>query len=135
LDLLPEEIGELDSLKELNLSFNNLKHLPASIGQLHQLEFLDVQYNYLEELPASIGDLHSLHFLIIGKNALPAIPIEIANLQSLLELDVAYSGAALRLPESLCNTRSLETMYADHSAIIPNCLLTKSSSRFRLIIR
>ncbi|KAH0713434.1 hypothetical protein KY289_009393 [Solanum tuberosum] len=49
---LPEDVGCLHSLKELNLSGNNFEHLPRSIAQLGSLQTLDLSHcNRLTQLP------------------------------------------------------------------------------------
>ena len=57
---VPAEIGQLTSLRVLNLSDNQLTSLPAEIGQLTSLEVLDLDDNQLTSLPAEIGQLTSL---------------------------------------------------------------------------
>jgi len=57
---LPESIGNITSLKALNLSFNKLEILPESIGDLTSLKELDLNYNKLTNLPASISNSTSL---------------------------------------------------------------------------
>ncbi|XP_016509073.1 TMV resistance protein N [Nicotiana tabacum] len=59
---LPEDIGSLSSLKELNLHGNNFEHLPRSIAQLGALRSLDLSYcqrlTRLPELPPKLNILH-----------------------------------------------------------------------------
>ncbi|MFX0139847.1 MAG: leucine-rich repeat domain-containing protein, partial [Candidatus Hodarchaeota archaeon] len=54
---LPESIGNLSSLKELDLRDNKLTTLPESIGNLSSLKELDLRDNKLTTLPESIGNL------------------------------------------------------------------------------
>ncbi|XP_075080777.1 TMV resistance protein N-like [Nicotiana tabacum] len=59
---LPEDIGSLSSLKELNLHGNNFENLPRSIAQLGALRSLDLSYcqrlTQLPELPPELNILH-----------------------------------------------------------------------------
>jgi len=57
---LPENIGNLTSLKVLDLVRNQLTSLPESIGDLTSLRVLDLSRNKLISLPESIGNLVSL---------------------------------------------------------------------------
>ena len=57
---VPAEIGQLTSLRQLNLDGNQLTSLPAEIGQLTSLTRLDLHGNQLTSLPAEIGQLTSL---------------------------------------------------------------------------
>lgn len=51
LSALPNDIGGLKNLMELNASCNEISHLPRSLGQLKYLRALDLRKNLLEELP------------------------------------------------------------------------------------
>ncbi|KAM3337617.1 hypothetical protein P3S68_031942 [Capsicum galapagoense] len=68
---LPEELGSLLFLDELNLSGSNISCLPKSIKQLLQLQRLDVQFcqnlNELpgEQLPPNLTDLYLDYHLFL----------------------------------------------------------------------
>jgi leucine-rich repeat protein SHOC2 len=83
LTSLPAEIGQLTSLRKLNLSGNQLTSLPAEIGQLTLLEVLDLRRNELTSLPTEIGQLTSLESLYLSDNKLTSLPAEIGQLTSL----------------------------------------------------
>ena len=55
LNHLPESIGQLIQLRELQLDGNQLSYLPKSIGQLVNLQELHLDGNQLLSLPESIG--------------------------------------------------------------------------------
>ncbi|KAK4582394.1 hypothetical protein RGQ29_025535 [Quercus rubra] len=70
---IPEEIGELKSLRLLNFSHNALTgHIPPSLGNLTQLESLDLSSNNLTgEIPVQLADgLTFLSFLNLSFNQL-----------------------------------------------------------------
>lgn len=69
---LPNEIVHLSGLTILNVSRNNLKQLPEGIGQLQQLSNLDISFNKsLQKLPKSLGYAQQLTCLNIdGLNLL-----------------------------------------------------------------
>ncbi|KAM3737774.1 hypothetical protein ACB098_09G081700 [Castanea mollissima] len=70
---IPEEIGELKSLRLLNFSQNALTgHIPPSLGNLTQLESLDLSNNNLTgEIPVQLEDsLTFLSFLNLSFNQL-----------------------------------------------------------------
>ena len=100
LTSLPESIGDLSWLTELNISFNQLVSLPESIGNLSRLTELDVSGNQLDTLPESIGQLSQLTKLDISGNQLASLPESIGNLFQLAELDVS-SNELTSLPESI----------------------------------
>ncbi|XP_040281385.1 leucine-rich repeat and calponin homology domain-containing protein 1 isoform X2 [Bufo bufo] len=57
LGFLPEEIGQLQQLMELDISCNEITSLPHQIGLLKSLRELNVRRNYLKVLPQEIVDL------------------------------------------------------------------------------
>ncbi|MFX0137277.1 MAG: leucine-rich repeat domain-containing protein, partial [Candidatus Hodarchaeota archaeon] len=56
-------IGNLSSLKKLNLSGSSIRSFPDSFWKLKSLEELNLRNNYFESLPESIGNLKSLQIL------------------------------------------------------------------------
>jgi Leucine-rich repeat (LRR) protein len=68
---LPSSIGQLESLKSLQLSNLDIHELPESISQLKNLEFLDLSMNKLDlsnELP-KLNELSNLkHLRILGNH-------------------------------------------------------------------
>ncbi|KAM4046754.1 leucine-rich repeat and calponin homology domain-containing protein 1 isoform 6-T6 [Anomaloglossus baeobatrachus] len=57
LGFLPEEIGQLQQLMELDISCNEITSLPQQIGLLKALRELNIRRNYLKVLPQEIVDL------------------------------------------------------------------------------
>ncbi|KAM6418895.1 LOW QUALITY PROTEIN: leucine-rich repeat and calponin homology domain-containing protein 1 [Pluvialis apricaria] len=62
LGSLPEEIGQLKQLMELDVSCNEITVLPQQIGQLKSLKELNVRRNYLEVLPQELVQLPLVKF-------------------------------------------------------------------------
>ena len=56
---VPAEIGQLTSLKELDLNDNKLTSVPAEIGQLTSLKWLTLYGNRLMSEPAAIRELRA----------------------------------------------------------------------------
>lgn len=83
IERLPDSIGDLKSLKSLNLLGNHLRSLPRSIGNLINLNELIMMFNYIEELPESIGKLKNLKNLDLRNNLLLNLPESMKNLSSL----------------------------------------------------
>eukprot|EP00957_Ditylum_brightwellii_P097131 7397336-Ditylum_brightwellii.AAC.1 len=52
---VPETLGSLTQLKELNCSCNNITSLPRSIGRLWNLKILKANGNQLSKIPEEIG--------------------------------------------------------------------------------
>ncbi|KAM9319953.1 leucine-rich repeat and calponin homology domain-containing protein 1 [Gastrophryne carolinensis] len=57
IGFLPEEIGQLQQLMELDISCNEITSLPQQIGHLKSLRELNLRRNYLKVLPQEIVDL------------------------------------------------------------------------------
>ncbi|MGZ8923967.1 MAG: leucine-rich repeat domain-containing protein, partial [Methylosarcina sp.] len=57
LTVLPESLGQLSQLQELNVSDNQLSALPESLGQLSLLRKVDFAFNALSQLPYSLTHL------------------------------------------------------------------------------
>ena len=84
-------MGEITTLKILNLSSNNLKGIiPNTIGNLTKLEVLGLFENGLEgEIPQEMGRLASLKELTLANNQLAGeIPVEFGQLASLKILQI-----------------------------------------------
>ncbi|XP_063282075.1 leucine-rich repeat and calponin homology domain-containing protein 1 isoform X2 [Pelobates fuscus] len=62
LGSLPEEIGQLQQLMELDISCNEITSLPQQIGLLKSLRDLNVRRNYLKVLPQEIVELPLVRF-------------------------------------------------------------------------
>lgn len=53
---LPQGVGLLCRLEELDVSFNLLERLPEELGQLQDLQTLELSNNRLRALPETLGD-------------------------------------------------------------------------------
>ncbi|GFP98054.1 probable LRR receptor-like serine/threonine-protein kinase at4g36180 [Phtheirospermum japonicum] len=92
---LPEELFELNQLKELDVSYTNLSGpIPSSLGYLRALTELDVSSNQLSgEIPISLGQLSNLEWIDISHNAFEGTLTEahFANLSKLEHLWAEYN--------------------------------------------
>ncbi|XP_050974359.1 leucine-rich repeat and calponin homology domain-containing protein 1 isoform X6 [Labeo rohita] len=85
LNALPESIGQLTSLMELDVSCNEITALPRHIGQLKALRELNVHRNLLCVLPEDLADLPLVKF-DFSCNKVSTIPVcyrKMTQLQSL----------------------------------------------------
>ncbi|MHA1343611.1 MAG: leucine-rich repeat domain-containing protein, partial [Promethearchaeota archaeon] len=104
-----ESIGNLSSLKKLDLSYNELTTLPESIGNLKSLVELDLKLNHLMTLPESIDNLKSLAKLYLSDNQLKTLPESFWDLKSLQILSLA-NNKFTTLPESIGELSSLHEL-------------------------
>ena len=105
LTSLPAEIGQLTSLEGLNAGGNKLTSVPAEIGQLTSLKELGLGHNQLTSVPAEIGQLTLLTYLNLGRNQLTSVPAEIGQLTSLRQL-ILDSNKLRSVPAALCDLRA-----------------------------
>lgn len=126
--VLDEPIGNLTSLKVLNLYHNFLKILPESFSELKSLERLYLSDNELYALPKSIGNFKSLEVLMLEKNRLSELPESIGGLQSLEELYLEENQLTT-LPESIGNLKSLKSLKLTGNPLksLPNSIIKLES--------
>ncbi|XP_039173772.1 receptor-like protein EIX2 [Eucalyptus grandis] len=116
---IPSTIGQLASLRYLDLSYNNLSgNIPESIGQLRNLELmhfgpipstirqlsslrlLDLSSNNLSEnIPKSIGQLSNLELIDFNNNRLDGVvnELHLANLTSLTKLSFGWNELVMNV--------------------------------------
>ena len=100
---LPPAIGQLQSLKVLDLSRNRLRKLPEAVGSLAALEKLDLGNNALTRLPAAIEHLSSLRKLELAGNPLQLPPL--AVLRDIAVPERQRHDAPSRWPRTRCSGR------------------------------
>lgn len=86
LSILPQEVGQLRNLRELNISGNKLKKLPKSLKNLTKLEQLHCELNDFDSFPSVIIELPNLKNLQISAKSLEGLPEEVLQLQHIENL-------------------------------------------------
>ncbi|KAK7796863.1 hypothetical protein U0070_020805 [Myodes glareolus] len=76
IQVLPQQMGKLHSLKELNIRRNNLHILPDELGDLPLVK-LDFSCNKVTEIPVCYRKLHHLQVIILDNNPLQVPPAQI----------------------------------------------------------
>ncbi|XP_025754297.1 leucine-rich repeat and calponin homology domain-containing protein 3 isoform X2 [Oreochromis niloticus] len=71
---LPEELGQLRHLTELDVSCNEIQTLPAQVGQLEALRDLNIRRNHLVRLPPELAELPLVR-LDFSCNKVTSIPV------------------------------------------------------------
>jgi Leucine-rich repeat (LRR) protein len=80
---LPDSIGYLSGLQELDLMGNYIKEFPNSLSNLKNLTLLNYSKNELEEIPELIAELKTLKFLNLSQNKISTLPNSLTNLKDL----------------------------------------------------
>jgi hypothetical protein len=86
---LPESIGKLNKITELEIIDNELTSLPESFGELKELKELDLSENQLTSLPESFVNLTSLTKLNLSNNEFTEIPTQLWALKELTDLNLS----------------------------------------------
>ena len=109
-DIIPIEIGNLTNLVELDLSNTDLSSsIPKEIGNLTNLVELDLSRTDLSRsIPKEIGNLTDLEKLDLSSTDLSgSIPTEIGNLTNLIELDLSLTDLSGSIPKEIGNLTNL----------------------------
>jgi Leucine-rich repeat (LRR) protein len=119
IDELPISLWQLDKLEVLILNNLCIKAIPEEIGQLKSLKSLTLVGSNIkgcgafrqavDELPISLGQLDKLEVLSLERLSLKALPDEIGQLKALKSLKID-SMCIDSLPASLCQLNKLETL-------------------------
>ncbi|XP_039569387.1 DISP complex protein LRCH3 isoform X13 [Passer montanus] len=114
LSTLPVHLCRLP-LKVLIASNNKLVSIPEEIGQLRQLTELDVSCNEIQTIPPQIGSLESLRDLNVRRNNLVRLPEELAELP-LIRLDFSCNKITT-IPVCYRNLRHLQTIMLENNPL------------------
>lgn len=88
LTSLPDEIGLLVKLKELDIPGNKLETLPASFVNLRCLEILHAEGNELSKLPKGLGGLEALRKVYLQNNKLTKLHASLGRCTKIEVLNV-----------------------------------------------
>ncbi len=132
---LPESIGELKKLKELNMDNGNgcsmNAKLPESIGNLSELQILNLagaQYTGIigkktklprHPLPQSLSNLKKLETLNLSKNGFSEIPTIVSKIPNLKHLALNFNYFE-NLPDWLIKSSIVEISLGDNCKITGN---------------
>jgi len=104
---IPNEIGSLVNLEEIDLSGSNLSgKIPNSIGNLVKLRHLDLHENHLEGyIPYEFKNLKNLEYLNLSGNILKGF---VPPIQSLSNCNVEFNDEMCYLKSSRCRSNLKE---------------------------
>ncbi|XP_034550322.1 leucine-rich repeat and calponin homology domain-containing protein 1 isoform X1 [Notolabrus celidotus] len=102
-------------LRVLNASNNKLVSLPESIGQLHRLMELDISCNEITALPRHIGRLKALRELNVRRNLLCVLPEDLADLP-LVKFDFSCNKVST-IPVCYRKMRQLQSLQLENNPL------------------
>uniref|UniRef100_A0A182K0K0 Calponin-homology (CH) domain-containing protein n=1 Tax=Anopheles christyi TaxID=43041 RepID=A0A182K0K0_9DIPT len=100
LATLPDELGRMEKLMELDAACNQITHLPSRMGDLRNMRSLNLRSNQLVYLPRDLTCLE-LAFLDISSNKIATLPVELRHMTSLVDLELS-NNPLTSPPASLC---------------------------------
>ncbi|CAJ0772234.1 hypothetical protein [Ralstonia chuxiongensis] len=113
LHAVPDTLGQLSSLKHLEIVGSGVRELPAMHG-LANLEHLAIQHSPLTGLPRDIGNARKLKTLSLAHTYLREVPASIGNLSKLTELNLHHNVGLTSVPDSIGQLRHLKTLDLSH---------------------
>ncbi|KAJ4921428.1 hypothetical protein JOQ06_021236, partial [Pogonophryne albipinna] len=102
-------------LRVLNASNNKLVNLPETIGQLHKLMELDISCNEITALPRHIGRLKALRELNVRRNLLCVLPEDLASLP-LVKLDFSCNKVST-IPVCYRKMKQLQSLQLENNPL------------------
>ena len=117
---LPPELGNLASLRQLELTLNQLTGtIPPELGSLSNIEHLTLEYNQLTgAIPPELGNLAKLRTLYLHNNELTGvIPAEFGNLAELKNLRLQNNQLTGAIPPTLGNLAKLKILHLNDNQL------------------
>ncbi len=126
---LPENFGNLKSLKILYLTGTIKKEIPKSFWELENLVELNLSsIKNLTNLPEEIKHLRKLEVLKLNGCPLESIPNEISALKNLKIIEF-HDTKITELPEGVLELQNLQEVYAPFEFIITSKIIKKLKER------
>lgn len=117
---IDSSIGSLRHLTKLSISLNFLlSELPDEIGDLENLENLEISYTAISEFPNSFSRLSSLKVLRLSGNELQHVPDFVHRLPSLVELNLSENNIRI-IPDTFSALSRLDKLNVDNNPRLEN---------------
>lgn len=110
---LPESIGLMTWLEEVNLKGNKIEILPESFFKLKNLKKLNLNGNKITVLPDLFASLSELTHLNLGSIEFSVLPESIYSLNKLVHLDLSWNRNIAELSPIIGNLVNLEELYLE----------------------
>jgi Leucine-rich repeat (LRR) protein len=112
LTTLPPNLGDYIGLETLYADENQLAKIVDEVGELEKLTELDLSLNKLNSLPDALANAKNLEKLDLSKNQLTTLPPVVLKLAKLQRLDLRNNQLST-LPPEIAQLSKLETVYLD----------------------
>ncbi|MBA7632422.1 hypothetical protein ES703_39968 [subsurface metagenome] len=124
---VPDMIRSLTFLEKLGMSGNKLKKLPKWISSFNSLKVLNLYDNNIMTLPESIGNVKSLEVLILRNNKLSKLPDSFRQLKNLKRLNLSWNNFTF-IPDWIGELDSLEelNLWGNQLEILPKSVSSLS---------
>jgi hypothetical protein len=101
ISVIPPEIKNCKSLRELYLGRNTITKIPEEFCELRNLEALNLRYNSIKSLPDKFGSLTNLKFLNLEGNGLRTLPKSVTSLVNLEDLIITGNSGLYSPPYAI----------------------------------
>ena len=108
LEAIPSSLYQMDNLKSLDLSNNNLKYF-WYLNDFPKLESLSLSGNSLKSIPSHVFCFQALKSLDLSQNNLIELPEQLSALTNLEHLDLSHNFLT-NLPVCMKNLQKLKTL-------------------------
>ncbi|KAI3443259.1 Protein kinase domain-containing protein [Psidium guajava] len=112
------EIAQLKCLTRLSVCHFSIRCLPPEIGCLNKLEYLDLSFNKMKSLPNEISYLNSLTSLKVANNKLVELPSDLSSLRRLEVLDLSNNRLTSVGPLGLDSMHSLRSLNLQNNKLL-----------------
>ena len=130
LSFLPLTLKNCKYLENISISNCNFTEIPFIVFELERLKILDISSNDISMIPSNISNCKKLEYLKFDNTKITFIPLFIENCELLQEIH-ANNSYLEYLPETIGNLKNLEYLYCSGTRLsllpesIINCIKLK----------
>lgn len=101
LTSLPEEMGDLENLEDLEISYNSIAEFPEFLSKLQKLKRLRLSGNELHHVPDFIHRIYSIETIDLDENHIRIVPDALLKLANLRRLNLENNSRLEYIPPAL----------------------------------